>query len=226
MPNRKEHDAIAGADYNPAIITAEKLYPEYQAKIKEVSQHDMLSALNEIQKNEYSWLYEPIIGAMFNNRHVTFINTCNSIKKIFNDTNITGGLQNYRHFICSCSITNKAVGIIILNLAKPNLFDDSVDQISFILTYPNGYGYGGLLVQHVINLSLSLGHRGILEVKAEPDAEIFYQKLGFLFIGIFFKLKHMQLDPAISNKWHKINGGYQLKRTPRPRNSNWQCHLL
>lgn len=29
MPNREEHDAIAGADYNPAIFTPEKFYPEY-----------------------------------------------------------------------------------------------------------------------------------------------------------------------------------------------------
>ncbi|PHM61613.1 GNAT family N-acetyltransferase [Xenorhabdus ishibashii] len=226
MPNREEHDALAGADYNPEIFTPEKFYPEYQARIKEVNQYGMLSALNEIQRNESSWFYEPIIGAMFSNRHATFISTCNSIKRIFNDTNVTGGLQNYRHFICSCSVTNKAVGLIILSLAKPNLSDDNVDQISFILTYPNGYGYGGLLVQHVINISLSLGHQGILEVKAELDAEIFYQKLGFLFIGNFINLKSMKLIPATSNKWHKINGEYQLKRTPHPRNSNWQCHLL
>ncbi|MGJ0625373.1 hypothetical protein ACR72M_14055 [Xenorhabdus bovienii] len=113
-----------------------------------------------------------------------------------------------------------------MSLAKPNLSDDNIDQISFILTYPNGYGYGGLLVQHVINISLSLGHQGILEVKAELDAEIFYQKLGFLFIGNFINLKSMKLIPATSNKWYKINGEYQLNRTPHPRNSNWQCHLL
>ncbi|MCG3461190.1 GNAT family N-acetyltransferase [Xenorhabdus bovienii] len=225
MPNREEHDAIAGADYNPAIFTPEEFYLKYQAKIKEVNQHGMLSALNEIQKNA-SWFYGPIIGTIISKRQATFINTCNSIKKIFNDTNVTGGLQNYRHFICSCLVTNKAVGLIILRLAKPNLPDDNIDQISFILTYPNGYGYGGLLVQHAINLSLSLGHQGILEVKAELDAENFYHKLGFLFIGNFIHLKSMKLIPATSNQWHKINGEYQLKRTPHPRNSNWQCHLL
>ncbi|MDC9596679.1 GNAT family N-acetyltransferase [Xenorhabdus anantnagensis] len=230
MPKREELEATARAraDYHSAMIMEEKLYLEYQAKIKEVSQHGMLSALNELQRNESSWYYEPIIGTMsISNRHATFIKTCDSIKKIFNDISVTGGLQNYRHFICSCSVTAKAVGIIILSPAKSNLSDNDVDQISFIVTYPNGYGYGGLLIQHVINISLTLGHQGILEVKAERDAEIFYQKLGFVVINDdFFDLKPMKLTPADSNKWHQINGEYQLKRIPRPHNSSWRCHLL
>ncbi|MDC9588118.1 hypothetical protein PSI23_02015 [Xenorhabdus sp. XENO-10] len=76
MPNREKHSALAETGDNSTIIMEEKFYPEYQAKIKEVSQHGMLSTLNEIQQNKFSWYYEPIIGAMFSNRHATFIKTC------------------------------------------------------------------------------------------------------------------------------------------------------
>ncbi|PHM74365.1 GNAT family N-acetyltransferase [Xenorhabdus kozodoii] len=229
MPNREEeHNAIAETDYHPAIIMEEKLYPTYQAKIKEVNQHDMLSALNEIQTNESSWSYQSTIGAIFNNRHAIFCNIYRSIKGIFDSENVIGGLQVYRHFICSCLISGKVVGIIIFNPAKSNIPNNNVDQIAFILTYPNGYGYGGLLVQHVVNISLESDHKGILNVRAEHDAEIFYQKLGFNYIksNNFLSLKQMSLDPDTSDKWHRINGKYQLKRIPRPRNTNWQCHLL
>ncbi|MDC9614246.1 GNAT family N-acetyltransferase [Xenorhabdus khoisanae] len=229
MLNREENDATVGAGHNSAIIMAEKFYPKYQAKIKEVNQNDMLSALNEIQRNESSYSYKPIREIIFGGgHHTTFINTCESIKRTFNSAHVTGGLNNYRHFICS--VTNRTVGIIILMLAKPNISDNNIDQIAFILTYPNGYGYGGLLVRHVVNISLALGHQGILRVYSELEAEIFYQKLGFVPIhssnSNFFNLKHMELKPANNNKWHNVNGEYQLTSRPYQSNSDWRCHLL
>ncbi|MBE8596410.1 GNAT family N-acetyltransferase [Xenorhabdus sp. BG5] len=227
MPNREEHDAISVASHHPTSLVAEQFYPEYQAKIKEVSQQDMLFVLNALQENESRWFYRPIMG-MFSNRNATFISTCNSIRNTFNSRYVTSGIQGYRHFICSSSVTDKVVGIIIFNPDSPNISDNEVDQISFIVTYPNGYGYGGLLIQHVVNISLGLGHKGILDVRAEPDAEIFYQKLGFEYMNNcnFLGLKQMKLNPGASDKWRKINGKYQIKRTPRPHNTNWQCHLL
>ncbi|MDC9606249.1 GNAT family N-acetyltransferase [Xenorhabdus griffiniae] len=227
MPNSEEHNAISAASHYPTSLIAEKFYPEYQAKIKEVNKHDMLSELDALQENESRWFYRPIMG-VFNNRHITFISTCNSIRNTFDSRYVTGGIHGYRHFICSCSVTGKVVGIIILNPARPNVSDNEVDQIAFIVTYPNGYGYGGLLIQHVVNISLGLGHKGILEVRAEPDAEIFYQKLGFEYMNNsnFLGLKQMKLNPDASDKWRKINGKYQIKRTPRPHSTNWQCHLL
>ncbi|PHM49738.1 GNAT family N-acetyltransferase [Xenorhabdus miraniensis] len=212
MLNREEHDATVGAGHHSAIIMEEKYYPEYQAKIKEVNQNDMLSALNEIQRNESSYWYESIRETIFGSgHHNTFISTCGSIRNTFNPAYVTGSLNNYRHFVCS--VTNKTVGIIILMLAKPNISDNNIDQMAFLLTYPNGYGYGGLLVQHVVNISFALGHQGILRVYSEQDAEIFYKKLGFVPINSpdfnFFNLKYMELNPANSHKWHNANGEYQ-----------------
>ncbi|CDH34164.1 GNAT family N-acetyltransferase [Xenorhabdus bovienii] len=227
MPSREiERDnAIASTSYHPPMIMEEKIYPEYQAKIKEADQNAMLFALNKLQQNESRYWYESIREAILGDgHHSTFSKTCGSIRRCFNTAHVTGGLDNYRHFVCS--VTGTTVGIIILMLAKPNIPDNDTDQIAFVVTYPNGYGYGGLLIQHVINISLTLGHQGILETRAEQDAEIFYQKLGFVTIGDFFDLKNMRLTPTNSNKWHQINGKYQLKRIPHPRNSNWQCHLL
>ncbi|CDG18691.1 GNAT family N-acetyltransferase [Xenorhabdus doucetiae] len=224
MPNRERDNAIASTSYHSPVIMEEKIYPEYQAKIKEVNQNAMLSALGELQLNESRYWYESIKETILGDgHHSTFSKTCGSIRNTFNPEYVTGGLDNCRHFVCSASGTT--VGIIILMLAKPNEPDDA-DQIAFIATYPNGYGYGGLLVQHVVNISHALGHQGILDVKAEPDAEIFYPKLGFVTISDFLGLKRMRLTPTGNSKWHQLNGKYQLKRTPRPRNSNWQCHIL
>ncbi|WP_340615426.1 GNAT family N-acetyltransferase [Xenorhabdus entomophaga] len=229
MLNREENNATVGSGHHSAIIMEEKFYSKYQAKIKEVNQNDMLSALNEIQRNESSYLYEPIRETIFGGgHHTTFINTCGSIKRTFNPAYVTGGLNNYRHFICS--VANRTVGIIILKLAKPNISDNNIDLIAFILAYPNGYGYGGLLVQHVVNISSALGHQGILKAYVEHDAEIFYQKLGFVPIypsdSTFFNLKHMELNPANNNKWHNVNGEYQLTSHPYQSNSGWRCHIL
>ncbi|WP_186435667.1 hypothetical protein, partial [Xenorhabdus innexi] len=153
MSDREEHDAMSIPNYNPPITPEEKVYPAYQARIKEVNQNEMLSALREIQATESSYWHEYIKETLFRTgHHSTFINTCNSIRRTFDSTYVTGGLANYRHFICS--VANKTVGIIILMPAKPNSSECNIDQIAFIVTYPNGYGYGGLLVQHVVNISL------------------------------------------------------------------------
>ncbi|MDC9593374.1 GNAT family N-acetyltransferase [Xenorhabdus sp. IM139775] len=213
MPNREiERDnSTTSTNYHPPVI-------------KEVDQNAMLFAISTLQQNESRYWYEPIRETLLGGgHHSTFSKTCGSIRNTFNSEYVTGGLDNYRHFVCS--VAGTTVGIIILRLAKSNEPDD-VDQIAYIITYPNGYGYGGLLIQHVVDISCALGHQGILEVKAERDAEIFYQKLGFVTIGNFFDLKNMRLTPTHSNTWHQINGKYQLKRTPRPSNSNWQCHIL
>ncbi|PHM31121.1 hypothetical protein XIS1_1580031 [Xenorhabdus innexi] len=42
----------------------------------------------------------------------------------------------------------------------------------------------------------------------------------------FLGLLRMELNPANSNKWNQTQGGYQLIKYSRPRNSSWQCPIL
>ncbi|WP_340609443.1 GNAT family N-acetyltransferase [Xenorhabdus bharatensis] len=216
----------------------EVFYPEYQALITEVNLSSMVFALNQIRQAESSWGYEFAKEAIFRiGHHRTFTKTYNSMTRVFNSTNVTGGLDNYHHFICSviCSDGQKSdgqksdgqkyVGIIILRFAPRNTTDNA-PQIAYILTYPNGYGYGSLLVQHAVNISLDAGYDGKLDVNSEPDAEMFYQKLGFEKPKPILGLINMQLTPADSDKWRKTDDGFQPSKSRHPLNSNWRCNIL
>ncbi len=212
------------AEPNASTNVREQHYPEYQAIIREISKTEMLMALKNLNVSESQGKTESYSDSSEANRHNTFIKTDSSIKNIYSNPDI-GGINVHRHFVCS--VQGKAVGIMIFIPASPTLSADPADRIGYMLTYPAGQGYGGLLIEHAVNLSASLNHSGILMLNAEPYSKPIYEHFGFIAEGNRnFDITTMRLTPANSNRWISSSNGYRLRRGSYLFNFNWRCNLL
>ncbi|MDX7986571.1 GNAT family N-acetyltransferase [Xenorhabdus sp. 12] len=209
---------IVPASTNNAFT--EKTYANYQAIIKEVSKHDMLSELERLKANEMADAANQDIK-----RHSAFQQTANSIKNIYGNQGINGGIDTHRYFICTSE--NKTVGIIIFISSSSNTSGyNTPDRIGYILTHPGRRGYGRLLIEHAVNISMTLNHTGDLILDAEPYATPIYQKIGFSITNSNndFDAIEMKLIPSESRLWKRTPDGYQfIKHSP---GSLWRCYIL
>ncbi|OTA21801.1 N-acetyltransferase [Xenorhabdus beddingii] len=198
------------------------------ANIREVSKAQMLVNLNQIKTNESQCEMGAFQDPSEINRHNTFIKTSTSIQDIYSNEQI-GGLQKHRYFVCS--VQGKPVGIMIFIPASPASSSEPDDKIGYMLTYPSGQGYGGLLIEYAVNLSVSLNHSGRLILNAEPYSKPIYEHFGFTPTDqSFLGTTTMRLTPANSNKWISTPNGYKLKRSGSLGNYlssfNWRCNIL
>ncbi|MDX7998139.1 hypothetical protein FE394_02735 [Xenorhabdus sp. Reich] len=174
-------------------------------------------ALNSIHKMKFkieedNWEYMPNPDEQLDEEQRKWKNRCyctkdmlgagiNILNDIKNELNY-GGKYNYNFFVSYFKLA--PIGALILS-SSSNLSD--FPEVMILVTHSGIKGSGILLIEEAVNKSQQLGKNGKLKLFSLGEVRGIYSNMGFVEVNS----GDMELDPAVSHRWHFANGRYRFK---------------